>query len=300
MTLHVTDNERGRTRRQLRLEKLRGVRIENRLQPFTLADGQFKAITPVELSTTQSVPDEATWEPLANPTARFSTGIRDLDTILSGVQSRRGRPPRSGGRPVPRCLERAGVAGDPELPRKRDGGRRRPPKEGSPGLLHNDLSAVLSKAVFDTHCHVFETYAGPTRDHDDAVDPDRLPGHDTTPTEHGTLSYDPYIAHAERIREHSDGPLLHVISMDTAHHAFETRLGDFANYVALHNDASVLITKPGTALRTRADRVADMHFRLECAGDAIVLYGETPLTPLLGIGVDQSGTIPEITLTEMV
>lgn len=301
VTLHVTDNERGRTRRQLRLEKLRGVRIENRLQPFTLADGQFKAITPVELSTTQSVPDEATWEPLANPTARFSTGIRDLDTILSGGFNRGGVVHLDLGADLSRDAWSVLV-----LPAIRNflanemGVAVVPPKEGSPGLLHNDLSAVLSKAVFDTHCHVFETYAGPTRDHDDAVDPDRLPGHDTTPTEHGTLSYDPYIAHAERIREHSDGPLLHVISMDTAHHAFETRLGDFANYVALHNDASVLITKPGTALRTRADRVADMHFRLECAGDAIVLYGETPLTPLLGIGVDQSGTIPEITLTEMV
>lgn len=35
-------------------------------------------------------------------------------------------------------------------------------------------------------------------------------------------------------------------------------------------------------------------------GEAAVPYGEFPLTPVLGIGVDESGAVPEITRTEIV
>ncbi|MDL0132115.1 ATPase domain-containing protein, partial [Halobacterium salinarum] len=90
VSLEVEEDDRGRTRRHLRLEKLRGVRIGNRLQPFTLADGQFQAITPVELPTirTGTLEGEGAWDPLANSKAKFSTGIRDLDRILSGGYNR--------------------------------------------------------------------------------------------------------------------------------------------------------------------------------------------------------------------
>lgn len=88
VTLQVKEDDRGRTRRDLRLDKLRGVRIGNRLQPFTLADGQFQVITPVELLTIQTGTGNGTWDPLANSKAKFSTGIRDLDRILSGGYNR--------------------------------------------------------------------------------------------------------------------------------------------------------------------------------------------------------------------
>jgi hypothetical protein len=120
------------------------------------------------------------------------------------------------------------------------------------------------------------------------------------PIEGGQLAYEPYITYVEQVRNETENPLLHVVSMDTAQEAFETRLGDFANYVALHNDLAILITKPSTELRTRSDRVADMHFRLERSGDAVIMYGENPQTPLLGIGISQSESIPKVTLTEMV
>lgn len=346
VTLQVEEDDRGRTRRQLRLEKLRGVRIGNRLQPFTLADGQFQAITPVELPTIQTVTGDVTWEPLSNSKARFSTGIRDLDRILSGGFNRGSVVHLDLGTDLSRDAWSVLT-----LPTIRNflanemGVAVVPPREGSPGLLHNDLNTVLSAQVFDRYCHVFETYAGPSWDkagYDQRGSVKSAPGGKKTapsanaetvaeretdgsdggsypfsevvgsgrsdvideglgsPIEGGQLAYEPYVAYVEQVREESDGPLSHVISMDTARTAFETRLGDFANYVALHNDLAILITKPGTELRKWADRVADMHLRLERSGDAIMLYGENPLTPLLGIGVNQSKSIPEITLTEMV
>lgn len=324
VTLQVEEDDRGRTRRQLRLEKLRGVRIGNRLQPFTLADGQFRAITPVELPTIQTVTGDVTWEPLSNSKAKFSTGIRDLDRILSGGFNRGSVVHLDLGTDLSRDAWSVLT-----LPTIRNflanemGVAVVPPREGSPGLLHNDLNTVLSSQAFDTYCHVFETYAGPSRDEaeyertgsvESVPDEESRPfpedeGSDRagamtggldSPIEGGQLAYEPYVTYVEQVREQSDGPLLHVISMDTAQTAFETRLGDFANYVALHNDLTILVTKPGTELRERADRVADMHLRLERSGDAIMLYGENPLTPLLGIGINQSKSIPEITLTEMV
>ncbi|AAC82808.1 GvpD protein, cluster A (plasmid) [Halobacterium salinarum NRC-1] len=345
VTLQVKEDDRGRTRRDLRLDKLRGVRIGNRLQPFTLADGQFQVITPVELLTIQTGTGNGTWDPLANSKAKFSTGIRDLDRILSGGYNRGSVVHLDLGPDLSRDAWSVLT-----LPTIRNflsqemGVAVVPPREGSPGLLHNDLNTVLSSQVFDTYCHVFETYAGPSDsadryDQPDSTEsfsematttpPDDAPTatHETdgaddgsrstdgvtgsdqphpidedfeSPIEGGQLAYEPYMAYVEQVREESEDPLLHVISMDTAQEAFETRLGDFANYVALHNDLTLLITKQGTELRTRADRVADMHFRLERSGDAIILYGENPLTPLLGIGISQSESIPKITLTEMV
>jgi KaiC/GvpD/RAD55 family RecA-like ATPase len=346
VTLQVTEDERGRTRRHLRLEKLRGVRIGNRLQPITLASGTFQAITPVELSTVHTGTGEGTWEPRANSKAKFSTGITDLDPILSGGYNRGSVVHLDLGTDLSRDAWSVLT-----LPTIRNflanemGVAVVPPREGSPGLLHNDLNAVLTPTVFDMYCHVFETYAGPPRNKDEFEDESQVqpvpdtsqadpqsgtegasdvdtasPSEETgaqrgvldeqsstaisdareSPVDGGQLDYEPYIEYIEQVREKSDGPLLHVISMDTARTAFETRLGDFANYVALHNDLAILITKPGTDLRKRADRVADMHFRLERSGEAIVFYGENPLTPLLGIGLDQSRAIPEITLTEMV
>ncbi|MFD1572153.1 gas vesicle protein GvpD basic region 2 domain-containing protein [Halorubrum laminariae] len=347
VSLEVEEDDRGRTRRHLRLEKLRGVRIGNRLQPFTLADGQFQAITPVELPTirTGTLEGEGAWDPLANSKAKFSTGIRDLDRILSGGYNRGSVVHLDLGPDLSRDAWSVLT-----LPTIRNFLAQEmsvavvPPREGSPGLLHNDLNTVHSPQVFNTYCHVFETYAGPSDDADryDQLDTDAsaaemaatttaddaaTPAHETdeqadeprsmdavtggdqshpidddleSPIEGEQLAYEPYIAYVEQVRAESETPLLHVISMDTAQEAFETRLGDFANYVALHNDLTLLITKPDTELRTRADWVADMHFRLERLGDAIILYGENPLTPLHGIGISQSESIPEISLTEMV
>ncbi|TSD14763.1 protein gvpD [Haloglomus irregulare] len=318
VTLEVKEDDRGRTHRHLRFEKLRGVRIGNRLRPFTLADGNFQAITPVKLSAIQAVTGDGMWDPLPNSKAKFSTGIRDLDRILSGGYNRGSVIHLDLGPDLSRDAWSVLT-----LPTIRNFLVREmcvavvPPREGSPGLLHNDLDKILPAQVFNSYCHVFETYAGPSDDADrydqfntdgprsTGVDMGGDQSHPTDdrvslPIEGGQLAYEPYITYVEQVRNETENPLLHVVSMDTAQEAFETRLGDFANYVALHNDLAILITKPSTELRTRSDRVADMHFRLERSGDAVIMYGENPQTPLLGIGISQSESIPKVTLTEMV
>ncbi len=342
ITLSAEEDDRGRTRRYLRLGKLRGVRIGNRLQPVTLAGGQFQAITPVDLPTIRTGPGNGVWESLANSKAKFSTGVRDLDRLLSGGYNR-GSVVHLGLGP--------GLSRDAwcvlTLPAVRNFLSKRmgvavvPPQEASPGLLRNDLTTVFSQQTFDDYCYISETYAGPPGgtgryDHPgtDASAEEATTAHEpsdtATPaettdergeestsvaagagrdpvddggeslTKASQLAYGPYISDIEQVRNHTKTPLLHVISMDTGRSAFEARLGDFVKYVALHNDLALLLTKPGAELRTRASQVADMHFRLERFADASILYGEHPLTPLLGIGITRSEPVPEVTLTEVV
>jgi KaiC/GvpD/RAD55 family RecA-like ATPase len=342
ITLSAEEDDRGRTRRYLRLGKLRGVRIGNRLQPVTLAGGQFQAITPVDLPTIRTGPGNGVWESLANSKAKFSTGVRDLDRLLSGGYNRGSVVHLGLGPSLSRdawCVLTLPAVRN--FLSKRMGVAVVPPQEASPGLLRNDLTTVFSQQTFDDYCYISETYAGPPGgtgryDHPgtDASAEEATTAHEpsdtATPaettdergeestsvaagagrdpvddggeslTKASQLAYGPYISDIEQVRNHTKTPLLHVISMDTGRSAFEARLGDFVKYVALHNDLALLLTKPGAELRTRASQVADMHFRLERFADASILYGEHPLTPLLGIGITRSEPVPEVTLTEMV
>ena len=91
-----------------------------------------------------------------------------------------------------------------------------------------------------------------------------------------------------------------MIGLDNVQQEFKRQLCAFANYAALHNDLVVLITKPGETLRARTDRVADTHLKLERAGTGLIMYGENPLTPRLGIEIDSTPAIPQLTFLEMV
>lgn len=338
----VSMDQRGRTRRNLKLEKLRGVRIENRLQPFTLTNGTFQAIPSVELKSAQTTETEGTWDLLPNSKTTYSTGIGDLDPILDAGYDRGSVVHLDLGSDLSRDVWSVLT-----LPTIRNFVANEmcatviPPKGGSPGLIQSDLTSLVDRDHVDTYSHVLGANIEQIRTHgddraefegdEDASDGDarqplstrtdrsppdqrsnprvgarseRAEGDDARtlrpPVPVRDLEYDRYIAHCDSIRAQSDGPLLHVISMDSIREKFKKQLGAFANYIALHNDLAVLVTNPGTEFRKRTDRVADMHMKLERLGTAVVLYGENPLTPLLGIGIDRSGAFPTVNLIEMV
>ncbi len=74
------ENMGGRTLRLLEVHKLRGTRIGKRQHVFTLDQG-FKLLRPFEPHLLQ---DGGTFEPVTSQGSCYSTGIRDLDAILSG------------------------------------------------------------------------------------------------------------------------------------------------------------------------------------------------------------------------
>lgn len=293
----------GRPERTLVLEKLRGIRIGNRTRPFTLSEERFRVFRPVDLPFLGKKGDRIDYRPLPDTKTQFSTGIADLDTMLNGGYNRGSIVHFELGPDISRdawslpCLATARNF----LSRKK-GVTVVPLPESSPGLVRRNLEPVCSNGSFDTHCEVFETY-----DHDPTVhaggdQAERTEGQASTPdhkSAHG-LGYGTYLQRVESLREASDGPLLHVISMDAAGDAFGDVLSDHATYVALHNDLSILVTKPGGEERTRAARIADVHLRLERRGETVFLYGENPVTPFLGFDTGPIDSDRNLALQEMV
>ncbi|MFB6206066.1 MAG: gas vesicle protein GvpD basic region 2 domain-containing protein [Haloglomus sp.] len=301
--LQVDHGRQGRPERTLVLEKLRGVRIGNRTRPFTLSEGRFSVFRPVNLPFPRSNHDEAEYQSLPDTKTKFSTGIADLDTMLDGGYNRGSIVHFALGPDISRdawslpCLATArnflsggkGVATVP-LP------------ESSPGLVRRNLEPICPNGSFDARCEVFETYdhepTAPTEaDRTGRTDRGASASDDESPR---GLGYSAYLQRVESIREASDGPLLHVISMDAAGDAFGDVLSDHATYVALHNDLSILVTKPGGEERTRANRIADVHLRLERRGETVFLYGENPVTPFLGFDTRATDSDRNLALQEMV
>ena len=337
-----TEEARGHARRYINFEKLRGVRIGTRRHPVTLAEGVFRAITGVDLTAIQAVGD-GTWSMIDNTKATFSTGIRDLDRILSGGYNRGSLVHLELAADLPR--DAWGALALPTVRNFLANGLQvavAPPREGSPGLLHKDLNTVLDEETACGDCYVVETYANAdgseqlvgeeatataaavnastdrsgepphvsvrqvfpsTRESADQITQEAIADDESNPAllqASGAFAYGPYVAAMDRLRTDDHGAMLHVISLDAVQADSEPQLQDFANYVALHNDLSILLTKPDTGRRQRVDQVADVHFRVERLDDAIVAYGENPPTPLLGVGIDRSEAIPTLTLTEVV
>jgi KaiC/GvpD/RAD55 family RecA-like ATPase len=301
--LRVGHSTGGRPERELLLEKLRGVRIANRTRPFTLSEETFRVFTPVDLRASRGDISESEWPPIDNSKSKFSTGIEDLDTMLDGGYNRGSVVHFELGPDLSRdawslpCLATArnflshdlGVAVVP-LP------------ESSPGLTRRNLEPVLPDTAFEACCDVFETYdhesMTPTASADD--DPTAARGNGLDESSVGGFDYDDYLRRLASLREESDGPLLHIISMDAAGDELSDIMSDHATYVALHNDLSIFVTKPGSGERTRADRIADVHLRLERRGETAFLYGKNPVTPFLGFDMSASGGTLNVALQEMV
>ena len=333
----VTEDDRGRACRDLQMQKLRGIHIENRRQPFTLVGGRFQALPQAEVQSLSASPDAGTWQMRPNSKRSFSTGLTNLDPVLRGGYDRGTVVHLELGVDLPRDAWSVLT-----LPTIRNFLANEmcatvvPPREASPGLVKNDVTAVVADDRVQTHGQIIRTATGdgrvgrsdsmvstgdePPQRRDrppqsvsaTSTPPDRSDagpagyGDQTDTDSHAgvrspqKLAYDEYIGYAERLRDRHEGPQLHVIGLDNVQQEFKRQLGAFANYAALHNDLVVLITKPGETLRDQTDRVADTHLKLERAGTGLIMYGENPLTPRLGIEIDSTPAIPQLTLLEMV
>jgi len=319
------------------MQKLRGIHIENRRQPFTLVTGRFQALPQAEVQSLSASPDAGTWQMRPDSKRSFSTGLTDLDPILRGGYDRGTVVHLELGIDLPR--DAWSVLTLPTIRNFLANDRCAtvvPPREASPGLVKNDLTAVLADDRVQTHGQIIRTATGggqvsrsdstastghdQTRQREHSVqsvstastppdqrDADTIDADDQSDVgsqeavrSPQKLAYDEYIGYAEQLRDRHEGSQLHVIGLDNVRQEFKRQLGAFANYAALHNDLAVLITKPGETLRDRTDRVADTHLKLERAGTGLIVYGENPLTPRLGIEIDSGPAIPQLTLLEMV
>ncbi len=294
--LSVEHNAGGRPERTLLFEKLRGIRIGNRTRPFTLSGETFRVFTPVDLPGPQGPIGASDLTRIDNSKSTFSTGIADLDAMLDDGYSRGSVVHLELGPDLSRdawsllCFATARnfLAHDMCVAVV-------PLPESSPGLTRHNLEPALPDTEFETRCDVFETY-----DHE----------HSKTNTETGRAApaddavggfdYENYLRRLVALREESNGPLLQIISMDATGDVFNDIMSDHATYVALHNDLSILVTKPENGERTRSDQIADIHLCLERKGETAFLYGKNPVTPFLGFDMSVAAGILDVSLQEMV
>lgn len=312
VSLKATSDERGRTHREVVLDKLRGVRIENRRRPITLADGEFNTLPPVSSYPVNASSKDASWPSASNSKAKFATGINDLDEILDGGYNRGSTVHIELGRNLSRDTWSLAVL--PTITNflaESMGAVVLPPSESSPGLLHQHANRVLPEGRFDSLCEVFSMHShsiDSARESDasfERTDPTDESSHEEgmTVLQPDGIEYSEYVSAVDRVRDRSSGPIIKVLELDATYEGipeFGERLGECANEIALHNDLGILITKSSSDVRDHANRIADMHFHIEKDGKALVMYGENPLTPILGVGMDTEDSLPEVTLTEMV
>jgi KaiC/GvpD/RAD55 family RecA-like ATPase len=294
VTLTTAHDARGRPERRLRLDKLRGVRIGNRTHPYTLANGQFSSFGPTDVAAFWNVDDEQLWEPVDNTKRRFSAGVPALDDLLDGGYRRGSVVQFDLGTRLPR--DAWGLLTVP-LARNFLADRRGtivvPPADASPGLLRRELDLVLPGDRVDDYCDVVRPNPAIT------VPTGRRSASDDEQTDEPPDPTAGYFDRAERLRERSDGPLLHVIGTETADD-LDVPLTTLADYVAVHNDLAVIVTKPAGNQRAAVERVTDAHLVLTRRSETLFLRGETPLTPLLGIDITRRTAIPRLRLTEAV
>jgi KaiC/GvpD/RAD55 family RecA-like ATPase len=81
LSVQELDNRKFRA---LNIEKMRGVEIRNHNYLFTLHNGTFKAFKPYSLSKPKTVK----WVSVDDTSTHFSTGLKDMDDILSGGYAR--------------------------------------------------------------------------------------------------------------------------------------------------------------------------------------------------------------------
>lgn len=312
VSLKMTNDERGRTHREIVLEKLRGVRIENRRRSITLADGKFDTFSPVGSYPTKIGSGSESWPPASHSKAKFATGIPDLDEILDGGYNRGSIVHIELGRELSR--DTWSLVTLPTILNflvESMGAVVLPPSESSPGLLHQCAGRVLPEGRFDSLCEVFSMHpnridrAAQSNASFDGTEPedDSSRGEGITVLRPDGIEYSKYVSTVDRARERSCGPIVQVLGLDAAYEGipeFGERLGECANEIALYNDLGILITNSSSNLRDHASRIADMHFFIEKRDKTLVMYGENPLTPILGIGTDTDKGLPEVTLTEMV
>ncbi|MFB6283148.1 MAG: gas vesicle protein GvpD basic region 2 domain-containing protein [Halobacteria archaeon] len=287
--MKVDGDASGRAIRKMVLEKLRGVKIDNRVESFTLSGGRFSTFVPVELTEIygNDVLEVGSTE---ETKVKFSTGIPEFDDVLEGGYNRGSVIHLELGINLSRNTW--GILTFPLIRNfifRGNAAGILPPQESSPGIVRKNVGNMVSEDRSKELCKVYDTYPDESYlETDDELTIDRVE------------NFSQYIESVNEVREDSDGPVLHIISLDTLDKDDELELGDYANYTALHNDLSVLMTKQNSDMKEEVGEVADMHFKLKKEREKMFLMGKNPVTPYLGIVIDRSDEVSEIGLKEMV
>jgi KaiC/GvpD/RAD55 family RecA-like ATPase len=282
--------------RDLEIVKLRGTRLSERKLAFTL-EGGFKAFTPFKL---KPIEKPSRFQPIPDPPGKYSTGIKDLDSILEGGLLKGSTMLLEldnkvsmaeyhliivpiilnfmmKGRAV-LLIPTIGV--DAEV--ARGIGLRY-------GLTNEEINRFLrvceahpiSGASDKPYIVVF-----------DVKDPWK--------------DYSKYLEIEKELMQMTGQPVMHVAGADSLASYYDESicknlLGQDAIWIRKQGSLGILILKPGyTKLKTSLSSIASVHLRLLREHGCLLLYGVKPRTGLYGVEMDVSRGYPLPKLTPII
>ncbi|WP_455391466.1 ATPase domain-containing protein [[Eubacterium] cellulosolvens] len=287
----IRDEYEGQRVRFISLDKLRGVEIMQTKYLVSLKDGRFQSFSPFDPGDVKP----RKWKSLPDNEVYFSTGIKDLDTLLGGGY-------RKGSYNVIEIADN--VTSEEYLTIIRPiilnflalnrgviavltGGDH-------PETFRNDFTRFIDKKDFDVYMRIAD-YFSPDSDH-----PYIIPlgvGRDEAIKRWSETVIE--------LRDKENKPILDFTGFDTLEYTRGESLAirELLNGVSstkVSKDLGLGIIKPGLKLTQGIKNMADTYLKILDITRCCCIYGLKPQTPLYVITPDQKLKFPSMRLTPLV
>jgi len=261
--------------RELEIQKMRGTRVPQFHQMFTL-DGGFQLIASFSMPKPTTT---ATWEPIPDSDTHFSTGSRDLDRMLDGGYRRGAYVLLEAEPSVPlEATQLVSFSTAWNFLSKRRGVFILP----SSGIVQEEYRRSLSPYVGDAYDKCVTVYS--------AAKPDKS-------------GAEPWRQPQVELRKRTGGSLLTMIGYDLLESNYADHLDELFNLLGhsimeckLQGELALAIAGPGLEVTRRAVYLSDYHLRLIERNGSVFLHGVKPRTPPYALICDVSRGYPAAAL----
>ncbi len=284
----VSRVEHGRLIRELYINKVRGVRIRQPAYTFTLHDSRFTCFKPLEIS----LPDSAEkHRPQPDSYSMFSTGCRDLDTILGGGYPRAGAVliEADGNVPYPAIAMATGVTMENFIAHGRSV-ISTPVAGYTTQRLKSKLKLLVGEQPVERYLRMFEVRGlqEPCKEYALTGDLER--------------DIRDFGSSVVKAYQKTSQPPLAVIDLQVLaalyHEAGLSRFIRTMTAVCRELEALIVFaTKPGIHVNQMLRNICDIHMSLRFIDRSLFLYGCKPETGYYNVHLDTSVPHPTMRLT---
>lgn len=279
----------GRLLRILKVEKMRGARVERYELPYTLDKG----FTITRLFTVQPPIEKRSYKPIADSKEYYSTGIEDLDRLLGGGYPKGSNVLFEFGEnvPTPIFINIITVINFLQNGNTVLGG----PSQGIDAKgLYSTLLGYLEEDLLNSGRLKLAYYGS------DPPEPYMLK------LEGVKRDLDVWKKTYEKMRVESGRPVLVTAGVDTieAFYSHEPALfgfiGEMVAKVKSNKDLRIVVAKPGSTFLQKVADSSDIHLKIIERDGCLFLYGKKPSTILHNIEATFEKGHPQVKLTPIV
>ncbi len=280
----------GRLLRILDIQKTKGHRVVTPRMLFTLNDG-FEIYNP--LKEPPVTPGAYEWKTIPDSDGKFSTGNKDLDSLLGGGYEKGSYVLLDIGENVPDSVRHlltnrlmlnfiSQLRGVTVVPRPDSNARK----------IKNALAKHIGEDKISTFLRVFEKRPYTTEENI------------TVPYEgvDAEVDYDYYVEAWKELKEQTEGrPILRILAEETDEYMYGIRgilakAPQSVTRTAIHGDLSLAIAGPHLECTKYLAQLANTHLRVREYRGYILLYGVKPRTDIHIAEIDLSDGIPDLRL----